>query len=103
MVSLSILLSVSLPSSTFDCDSHMHYFYSYTPSQYFCLLYMMEVCLIVTLPGIPLNFDTPSQSFRVQHSLTVILIVVLADSPFNFDTRAKVKIIARECSSAEPY
>ena len=48
---------------------------------------MMAVCLIVTLPGIPLNFDTPSQSFRVQNSLTVILIVVLADSPFNFDTR----------------
>ena len=41
---------------------------------------MMAVCLIVTLPGIPLNFDTPLQSFRVQHSLTVILIVVLADS-----------------------
>ena len=38
----------------------------------------MAVCLIVTLPGIPLNFDTPSQSFRVQHSLTVILIAVLA-------------------------
>ena len=49
---------------------------------------MMAVCLIVTLPGIPLNFDTPSQSFRVQHSLTVILIVLLADSPFNFDTSA---------------
>ena len=49
---------------------------------------MMAVCLIVTLPGIHLNFDTPSQSFRVQHSLTVILIVVLADSPFNFDTSA---------------
>ena len=64
---------------------------------------MMAVCLIVTLPGIPLNFDTPSQSFRVQHSLTVILIVVLDDSPFNFDTSAKVKIIARECSSAEPH
>ena len=64
---------------------------------------MMAVCLIVTLPGIPLNFDTPLQSFRVQHSLTVILIVVLADSPFNFDTSAKVKIIARECSSAEPH
>ena len=30
-------------------------------------------------------------------------IVVLADSPFNFDTSAKVKIIARECSSAEPH
>ena len=42
---------------------------------------MMAVCLIVTLPGIPLNFDT----------LTVILIVVLADSPFNFDTSAKDK------------
>ena len=62
---------------------------------------MMAVCLIVTLPGIPLNFDTPSQSFRVQHSLTVILVVVLADSPFNFDTSVKVKIIAGECSSAE--
>ena len=61
----------------------------------------MAVCLIVTLPGIPLNFDTPSQSFRVKHSLTVILIVVLADSPLNFDTSAKVKIIARECISAE--
>ena len=47
----------------------------------------------MTLPGIPLNFDTPSQSFRVQHSLTVILIVVLADSPFNFDTSAKVKLL----------
>ena len=64
---------------------------------------MMAVCLIVTLPGIPLNFDTPLQSFRVQHSLTVILIVVLADSPFNFDTSAKVNISARECSSAEPH
>ena len=65
---------------------------------------MMAVCLIVTLPGIPLSFDTPSQSFRVQHSLTVILIVVIADSPFNFDTSAKVKnIFARECSSAEPH
>ena len=64
---------------------------------------MMAVCLIVTLLGISLNFDTPLQSFRVQHSLTVILIVVLADSPFNFDTSAKVKIIARECSSAEPH
>ena len=64
---------------------------------------MMAVCLNVTLPGIPLNFDTPSQSFRVQLSLTVILIVVLADSPFNFDTSAKVKIIARECSWAGPH
>ena len=64
---------------------------------------MMAVSLIVTLPGIPLNFDTPLQSFRVQHSLTVILIVVLADSPFKFDTSVKVKIIARECSSAEPH
>ena len=34
----------------------------------------MAVCLIVTLPGIPLNFDTPSQSFGVQLSLTVILM-----------------------------
>ena len=58
---------------------------------------MMAVCLIVTLPGIPLNFDTHSQSFRVQRSLTVVLIVLLADRPFNFDTSAKVKIIAREC------
>ena len=64
---------------------------------------MIAVCLIVTLPGIPLNFDTASQSLRVQHPLTVILIVVFADSPFNFDTSAKVKIIARECSSAEPH
>ena len=64
---------------------------------------MMAVCLIGTLPGIPLNFDTPSQSFKVQHSLTVILVVVLADSPFTFDTSAKVKIIAGECSSAEPH
>ena len=64
---------------------------------------MMEICLIVTLPSIPVNFDTPSQSFRVQHSLTVILIVLLADSPFNFNTSAKVNIIARECSSAEPH
>ena len=48
----------------------------------------MVVCLIVTLPGIPLNFDTPSQSLRVQHSLKVILIVVLADSLINFDTCA---------------
>ena len=64
---------------------------------------MMAVCLHVTLPGIPLNFYNPSQSFRVQLSLTVILIVVLADNPFNFDTSAKVKIIARECSSAEPH
>ena len=103
MVSLAILLSVSLPSSSSDCDSYMHSFYSYTPRQYFCMLYMMAVCLIVTLPVIPLNFDTPSQSFRVQHSLTVILIAVLADSPFNFDTSAKVKTIARECSSAEPH
>ena len=63
---------------------------------------MMAVCLIVTLPCIPLNFDTPSQSFRVQDFLTVILVVVLADSPFNFDTSAKVKSIAGECSSAEP-
>ena len=64
---------------------------------------MMAVCLIVTLPGIPLNFDTPSQSFRMQHSLTVILIVVFADSPFNIDAIVKVKSIARECSSAEPH
>ena len=64
---------------------------------------MMAVCLIVTLPGIPLNFDTPSQSFRVQHSLTVISIVILADSPFNFATSVKVKFITRECSSAEPH
>ena len=49
---------------------------------------MMAVCLTVTLPGMPLNFDTPSQSYRVQHSLTVILVVVLADSSFNFDTSA---------------
>ena len=64
---------------------------------------MITVCLIVTLPCIPLNFDTPSQPFRVQHSLTVILVVVLADSPFNHDTSAKVKIIAGEYSSAEPH
>ena len=63
----------------------------------------MAVCLIMILAGIPFNFDTLSQYFRMQQSLAVILIVVLADGPFNFDTSAKVKIIARKCSSTEPY
>ena len=63
---------------------------------------MMAVCLIVTLPGIPLNFDTPLQSFRVQHSLTVILIVVLADIPFNFDTSAKVKLLPENAVRRSP-
>ena len=63
---------------------------------------MMEVCLNVTLPGIPLNFDTPSQSFRVQHSLTVILIVVLTDSPFNFDTCASQNFCQRMLFGGAP-
>ena len=84
------------PGSTFDCGSRIHSF---------LLLYYLAVLLLVILPGSlfdcgtswnSFQFDIPSQSFRVQQSL---LIVVLADSPFDFDTSAKVKIIAKECST----
>ena len=62
----------------------------------------MTVCLIVTLPGIPLNFDTPSQSFRMQHSLTVILIVVLTASPFNLILVPKSKLLPENAVRRRP-
>ena len=61
----------------------------------------MAVCLVVTLPGIPLNFHTPSQSFRVQHSLTVILIMVLADSPLKLLV-PKSKLLPENASWRSP-
>ena len=50
VVSMTILLIVELPVSTFDCDSHLHSF---------LLLYSLTVLLFLIPPGSLFDSDTP--------------------------------------------